>query len=180
MAVRIHLFPSRTQKLSSPVSTILGWRRPGKIERRRHILLYSSIAQSVERMTVNHDVTGSSPVGGAKEKSCQRKLAGFFFVLFIFHSSLFIFHFCDRIYQWRGNSEKWIISVDSTCGRIFHWKWEERSTTHFLLGRKPGASYPEQRCTGLFHRIFQWRRNTAALLLETPSLPWPVPENVLK
>ena len=27
--------------------------------------LYSSIAQSVERMTVNHDVTGSSPVGGA-------------------------------------------------------------------------------------------------------------------
>ena len=26
---------------------------------------YSSIAQSVERMTVNHDVTGSSPVGGA-------------------------------------------------------------------------------------------------------------------
>ena len=27
---------------------------------------YSSIAQSVERMTVNHDVTGSSPVGGVK------------------------------------------------------------------------------------------------------------------
>ncbi len=27
---------------------------------------YSSIAQSVERMTVNHDVTGSSPVRGAK------------------------------------------------------------------------------------------------------------------
>ena len=27
--------------------------------------LYSSIAQAVERMTVNHDVTGSSPVGGA-------------------------------------------------------------------------------------------------------------------
>ena len=30
---------------------------------------YSSIAQSVERMTVNHDVTGSSPVRGAKIKS---------------------------------------------------------------------------------------------------------------
>ena len=28
--------------------------------------IYSSIAQSVERMTVNHDVTGSSPVRGAK------------------------------------------------------------------------------------------------------------------
>ena len=27
-------------------------------------ILYSAIAQSVERMTVNHDVTGSSPVGG--------------------------------------------------------------------------------------------------------------------
>ena len=30
--------------------------------------LYSSIAQSVERMTVNHDVTGSSPVGGATKE----------------------------------------------------------------------------------------------------------------
>ena len=30
---------------------------------------YSSIAQSVERMTVNHDVTGSSPVRGANKKS---------------------------------------------------------------------------------------------------------------
>ena len=30
--------------------------------------IYSSIAQLVERMTVNHDVTGSSPVGGAKRQ----------------------------------------------------------------------------------------------------------------
>ena len=37
-----------------------------KIGRCQH--LYSSIAQSVERMTVNHDVTGSSPVGGAKKE----------------------------------------------------------------------------------------------------------------
>ena len=28
--------------------------------------VYSSIAQSVERMTVNHDVVGSSPTWGAK------------------------------------------------------------------------------------------------------------------
>ena len=28
-------------------------------------LLYSSLAQSVERMTVNHDVAGSSPAGEA-------------------------------------------------------------------------------------------------------------------
>ena len=32
---------------------------------------YSSIAQSVERMTVNHDVTGSSPVRGAKKKASR-------------------------------------------------------------------------------------------------------------
>ena len=30
-----------------------------------HSALYSSLAQSVERMTVNHDVAGSSPAGGA-------------------------------------------------------------------------------------------------------------------
>ena len=29
--------------------------------------VYSSIAQSVERMTVNHDVAGSSPAWGAKQ-----------------------------------------------------------------------------------------------------------------
>ena len=29
---------------------------------------YSSLAQSVERMTVNHDVVGSSPTGGAKQR----------------------------------------------------------------------------------------------------------------
>ena len=32
-------------------------------------VLYSSLAQSVERMTVNHDVAGSSPAGGAKKQS---------------------------------------------------------------------------------------------------------------
>ena len=32
------------------------------------LISYSSLAQSVERMTVNHDVVGSSPTGGAKEK----------------------------------------------------------------------------------------------------------------
>ena len=33
--------------------------------------LHSSIAQSVERMTVNHDVTGSSPVRGANRKQVK-------------------------------------------------------------------------------------------------------------
>ena len=64
MAVRFHPFPFRTRTLSSFASKILGWRRPGKIDRCRHA--YSSIAQSVEHLTVNQGVTGSSPVGGAK------------------------------------------------------------------------------------------------------------------
>ena len=85
---RVHLFPFRTQKLSSAEATILAWRRAGKIVHRQHrtaklnISLavsiyipkadssqpfgsYSSLAQSVEHMTVNHGVVGSSPTGGA-------------------------------------------------------------------------------------------------------------------
>ena len=84
--MRVHPFPFRTRKLSSSVPKILGWKRPGKIGRRQHFLFlgakccaaeksifYSSIAQSVERMTVNHDVTGSSPVGGARKNSCSKE-----------------------------------------------------------------------------------------------------------
>ena len=60
------LFKSTTGDLSNKKDCFLCnlnknlWQSPKKI-------VYSSIAQSVERMTVNHDVTGSSPVGGAKE-----------------------------------------------------------------------------------------------------------------
>ena len=42
---------------------ILGGQLPGKVGSRWG--KYSSLAQSVERMTVNHDVAGSSPAGGA-------------------------------------------------------------------------------------------------------------------
>ena len=91
---RVHPFPFRTRKLSFAVPKILVWRRTGKIGRSQHkgihlnmypfkfflkgkriliyysllpfTLIYSSLAQSVERMTVNHDVAGSSPAGGAK------------------------------------------------------------------------------------------------------------------
>ena len=51
---------------------ILGGRLPGKVRRCRNQIpdfypgIYSSLAQSVERMTVNHDVAGSSPAGGAR------------------------------------------------------------------------------------------------------------------
>ena len=34
--MRVHLFPFRTQKLSSPVPTILAWRRAGKIGQCQH------------------------------------------------------------------------------------------------------------------------------------------------
>ena len=42
---------------------------------------YSSLAQSVERMTVNHDVAGSSPAGGARKKHFER---GAFSMMFAF------------------------------------------------------------------------------------------------
>ena len=45
-------------------------------------LIYSSIAQSVERMTVNHDVAGSSPAWGARNrKPVDDVFTGFFIVL---------------------------------------------------------------------------------------------------
>ena len=36
--------------------------------------VYSSIAQSVERMTVNHDVAGSSPAWGATTHTGEPKI----------------------------------------------------------------------------------------------------------
>ena len=36
LAVRVHPFPFRTRKLSSPAPKILVWRRTGKIGRRQH------------------------------------------------------------------------------------------------------------------------------------------------
>ncbi len=36
MTQRVHLFPFRTQKLSSVVPKILAWRRAGKIGKRQH------------------------------------------------------------------------------------------------------------------------------------------------
>ena len=77
--MRSHLFPFRTQKLSSFVPKILGGRLPGKIGRCRylnmddsyqdHPYIYSSIAQLAEHAAVNRRVVGSSPTWGAKEES---------------------------------------------------------------------------------------------------------------
>ena len=73
---RVHLFPFRTQKLSSVVLKILDWRRSGKISTRQHrevrislnlshIFLNSSMA---EHSAVNRRVVGSSPTWGVKTK----------------------------------------------------------------------------------------------------------------
>ena len=42
--------------------------------------VYSSIAQSVERMTVNHDVAGSSPAWGARNRKPVDDVSTGFFV----------------------------------------------------------------------------------------------------
>ena len=76
-AKRIHPFPSRTRKLSSFTSMILGGRLPGKVESCRNrqseeiriIGIYSSIAQLAEHAAVNRRVVGSSPTWGAKSTS---------------------------------------------------------------------------------------------------------------
>ena len=51
------------------------------------IFIYSSLAQSVERMTVNHDVVGSSPTRGAKNRHSSSEECRFY--LLPIHSSLF-------------------------------------------------------------------------------------------
>ena len=88
---RVHPFPFRTRKLSFAVPKILGWRRPGKIGHSRHtikvalcatFMQYSSLAQSVEHMTVNHGVVGSSPTGGARKKGIAYAVP-FFLALFV-------------------------------------------------------------------------------------------------
>ena len=87
---RVHLFPFRTQKLSSVVLTILGWRRPGKISTRQHLRLefslwplsHSSIAQLAEHAAVNRGVVGSSPTGGVKRSWYPLDIDFFFFFIF--------------------------------------------------------------------------------------------------
>ena len=56
-----------------------------KLTKRVENTLYSSLAQSVERMTVNHDVAGSSPAGGAKRKAGQN--VDLLFVLIMYEGS---------------------------------------------------------------------------------------------
>ena len=77
MAMRSHLFPYRTQKLSSSVSKILGWRRPGKIERCRHS--FAAMAQVVEHVLGKDEVTSSNLVSSSKKALCSSEHSAYFF-----------------------------------------------------------------------------------------------------
>ena len=84
MTTRIHLFPCRTQKLSSFVPKILGWRRPGKIGRcRLSLLLYAPLAQLVEQLTLNQRALGSSPRWCTRKRPLQKSGLFSFIVPFV-------------------------------------------------------------------------------------------------
>ena len=93
IAKRIHPFPSRTRKLSSLTSMILGGRPPGKVDSCRNqeseairiLGLYSSLAQLAEHAAVNRVVAGSSPARGAKQR--KHPNGCFFVLLFILCSN---------------------------------------------------------------------------------------------
>ncbi len=88
-----HLFSSRTQKLSPSAPMVLGWKRPGRVGRRRlptriakltlcnSVFLRSSMA---EHPAVNRVVAGSSPAGGAMSSRTALSLRR----LFSFHSNV--------------------------------------------------------------------------------------------
>ena len=54
--------------------------RRAKARQKPSNCIYSSLAQSVEHLTVNQGVTGSSPVGGAKNPWNSSKFRGFLFL----------------------------------------------------------------------------------------------------
>ena len=65
IALRIHLFSFRTQKLSSAAPKVLGGQPPGRIGCCHIIFLDSSAA---EHPAVNRRVVGSNPTRGARKK----------------------------------------------------------------------------------------------------------------
>ena len=68
---RFHLFPSRTQKLSSIVPKILGWRRPGKIGRCRPFSFFKRDPPSARK----HRCKGSNPVARCLLRKSQKRFA---------------------------------------------------------------------------------------------------------
>ena len=83
---------------------------------------YSSLAQSVERLTVNQDVTGSSPVGGAKNPA-NKSFAGFLFFAECYDQGLLI----ERKYKIK--KKKIFISLDY-LKKIIYNAFKEKSLTY--------------------------------------------------
>ena len=79
MAKRIHLFPSRTQKLSSLAPKVLSGWPLGRIGHRHILFLVSS---AVEHPAVNRRVVGSNPTRGAKNRLFHWFERGFFLAKF--------------------------------------------------------------------------------------------------
>ena len=73
---------------------ILGWRRPGKVDQRRH--LYSSLAQSVEHSAVNRVVARSSRAGGAKSLLSFMD-RGLYYLFGIFDSLAYEYYDWDEV-----------------------------------------------------------------------------------
>ena len=65
---RSHLFPFRTQKLSSVVPKILGWRRPGKIGRCRLSLCLFVMPGTAWRASAIRLPGGPAPTGNGRQR----------------------------------------------------------------------------------------------------------------
>ena len=77
MTVRFHLFPFRTQKLSSLVPKIVGWKRPVKIGRCRLLFLLWPVGQAV-KTAASHAVNVGSIPARVTKNAPQLRLGSFF------------------------------------------------------------------------------------------------------
>ena len=68
MAKGVHLFPSRTQKLSPYTSKVLGWKRPGRIDscrlKKKHTIRYVSFLLLQAIYPTGVPGKGESPFSG--------------------------------------------------------------------------------------------------------------------
>ena len=77
MTQRFHLFPFRTQKLSSVVPKIVGWRRPAKIGRcRLSLLRKATFPQRCGRVAFFVVSHGKTSPGPEKTNSCRKLYRG--------------------------------------------------------------------------------------------------------
>ena len=77
MTVRFHLFPFRTQKLSSLVPKIVGWKRPVKIGRCRLLFYYGPLVKRLRQRPLTPLTWVRFPHGSPKNAP-QLRLGSFF------------------------------------------------------------------------------------------------------